>query len=250
MGIGPYGSACRGGRPCPPNSGNATLCRAGPVCPAGGAGKESPSHGFAVPAPFRQGGQGDGGCGLPRPVTSVTGFAMTGVFSWGAVERADVGSELSAASGRGSEVSEWPRSKFPASAVRQRRNFGHRNRGIRNTLAQSQRGTDCHTSDIGHWFAMTGGFTWGAVFIGRHAALRRGCKKRGRRADVGIGPYGSACRGGRPCPPSPGNATLCRAGPVYPAGGAGKESPSHGFAVPAPFRQGGQGDGGCGLPHQ
>ena len=48
----------------------------------------------------------------------------------GAVERADVGSELSAASGRGSEVSEWPRSKFPASAVRQRRNFGHRNRII------------------------------------------------------------------------------------------------------------------------
>ena len=41
-----------------------------------------------------------------------------------------VGSELSAAGGRGSEVSEWPRSKFPASAVRQRRNFGHRNRII------------------------------------------------------------------------------------------------------------------------
>ena len=29
--------------------------------------------------------------------------------------------------------------------------------------------------------------------------------------------------------------------------GAGKESPSHGFAVTAPFRQGGRGDG---LPHQ
>ena len=28
-------------------------------------------------------------------------------------------------------MSEWPRSKFPASAVRQRRNFGHRNRVIR-----------------------------------------------------------------------------------------------------------------------
>ena len=41
-----------------------------------------------------------------------------------------MGSELSAASGRGSEVSEWPRSKFLASAVRQRRNFGHRNRII------------------------------------------------------------------------------------------------------------------------
>ena len=44
--------------------------------------------------------------------------------------RADVGSELSAAGGRSSEVSEWPRSKFPASAVRQHRNFGHRNRII------------------------------------------------------------------------------------------------------------------------
>ena len=41
-----------------------------------------------------------------------------------------MGSELSAAGGRGSEVSEWPRSKFSASAVRQRKNFGHRNRVI------------------------------------------------------------------------------------------------------------------------
>ena len=46
------------------------------------------------------------------------------------IGRDDVGSELSAASGRSSEVSEWPRSKFPASAVRQHRNFGHRNRII------------------------------------------------------------------------------------------------------------------------
>ena len=88
------------------------FCRAGPMCPAVGAGKtwfgpmwasaptkrvvgagdrkgrpygglqevrcreESPSHGFAVPAPFRQGGQGDGGR-IAKPVTSVTGFAMT-----------------------------------------------------------------------------------------------------------------------------------------------------------------------------
>ena len=35
--------------------------RAGPACPAGSAEKESPSHGFAVPAPFRQGGHRDGG---------------------------------------------------------------------------------------------------------------------------------------------------------------------------------------------
>ena len=46
------------------------------------------------------------------------------------VRRLVVGSELSAASGRRSEVSEWPRSKFQVSAVRQRRNFGHRNRVI------------------------------------------------------------------------------------------------------------------------
>ena len=44
--------------------------------------------------------------------------------------RDNVGSKLSAASGRRSEVSEWPRSKLGASAARQRGNFGHRNRGI------------------------------------------------------------------------------------------------------------------------
>ena len=43
-----------------------------------------------------------------------------------------------------------------------------------------------------------------------------------KRADVGIGPYESACRGGRPCPPGPDNAMSCRAGPVCPAGGCGK----------------------------
>ena len=55
--------------------------------------------------------------------------------------------------------------------------------------------------------------------------LRMGYKGYGRRADVGIGPYGSACRGGRPCPPSPGNATLCRAGPACPAAAPGKKNP-------------------------
>ena len=42
-----------------------------------------------------------------------------------------MGSEPSVASGRRSEVSEWLRSKFQVSAVRQHRNFGHRNRVIR-----------------------------------------------------------------------------------------------------------------------
>ena len=45
-----------------------------------------------------------------------------------ALRQANEGSDPSAASGGYSEVSEWPRSKFQASAVRQRGNFGHRNR--------------------------------------------------------------------------------------------------------------------------
>ena len=58
------------------------------------------------------------------------GIGPYGGVTRGAVRRADVGSELSAAGGRGSEVSEWLRSKFQATAVRQRRNFGHCNRTI------------------------------------------------------------------------------------------------------------------------
>ena len=74
-------------------------------------------------SPLRKRCKERGGAGdrKGRPYGSVT---------WSAWRRADVGSELSAASGRGSEVSEWPRSKLGASAVRQRRNFGHRNRVI------------------------------------------------------------------------------------------------------------------------
>ncbi len=59
--------------------------------------------------------------------------------------RADVGSEPSAASGGRSEASEWPRSKFQASAVRQRGNFGHRNRVIgpyANTRSACGRGVE------------------------------------------------------------------------------------------------------------
>ena len=40
------------------------------------------------------------------------------------------GMRITAASGRRSEMSEWPRSKFQAFAVRQRRNLGRRNRAI------------------------------------------------------------------------------------------------------------------------
>ena len=57
-------------------------------------------------------GKGAEGTGVTDCHTSDIGhwFAMTHCKECG--KRADVGSELSAASGRGSEVSEWPRSKF------------------------------------------------------------------------------------------------------------------------------------------
>ena len=104
-----------------------------------------------------------------------------------------MGSELSAASGRGSEVSEWPRSKFPASAVRQRRNFGHRNR-----------------------------------IIGPYGCATRGAVQR---AVGDAGPYGTVCRGGRPCPPGPITQRFVGQGPrALPVRGK-KESPGHGFAV-------------------
>ena len=86
-------------------------------------GTRSAMGGRPQGSPLRKRCKERGGAGdcEGRPCGSVT---------WSAWRRGDVGSELSAASGRGSEVSEWPRSKFPASAVRQRRNFGHRNRVI------------------------------------------------------------------------------------------------------------------------
>ena len=52
--------------------GGAGRCRHRPLrMGCKGCGEESPSHGFAVPAPFRQGGRGDGGCGLPRAVCAL-----------------------------------------------------------------------------------------------------------------------------------------------------------------------------------
>ena len=78
---------------------------------------------------------------------------------------------------------------------------------------------------------MTGSFTGGAV----------------GRAVGDAGPYGSACRGGRPCPPSPGNATLCRAGPVCPAVGAVRNPPVTASPCQPPLGKGAEetGDADC-----
>ena len=62
------------------------------------------------------------------------------------------------------------------------------------------------TSDIGHWF--------------RNDIVNKKCRVR---RDTWVPPYGTVCRGGRPCPPAPDNVTPCRAGPVCPAG-CGKNS--------------------------
>ena len=113
--------------------------------------------------------------------------------------------------------------------------------GIRNTPAQRTRRTDCHTSDIGHWFAMTHYKKCGVSPDGRtEASAPTECNKRcNGRATTRVAPTKAlqgvrwagrcehrplrmGCRGGRPCPPSPDNATPCRAGPVCPAVGAGK----------------------------
>ena len=103
-------------------------------------------------------------------------------FYKGCSRRADVGSELSAASGRRSEVSEWPRSKFPASAVRQRGNFGHRNR------------------IIGPYEGVVGAddpVRPGPItqrLVGQGPCALPWVRENLIRADVGIGPYGWVAR--------------------------------------------------------
>ena len=120
-------------------------------------------------------GEGDGGCGLPRARSAL---AMTGVFVRGAVRRADVGSGLSAASGRGSEVSEWPRSKRPASAVRQRRNFGHRNRIIGPYEMVCRGGRLC-LPGMAH-----------NIFVGQGPCALPGVRYKAGRRGEGTPPYG------------------------------------------------------------
>ena len=181
-GVRPYGSATRGamgGRP----QGSPLRKR----CKGGEGRAESPSHGFAVPAPFRQGGRGREmriATGAERPRNDRSRKNLRVIPR--PVRRLVVGSEPSAASGRGSEVSEWLRSKFPASAVRQRRNFRHRNRVIRNIPAQRSRRTDCH-SQCAHWL--------------RNDIFLQGVRCKSGRSDRGVRPYGSVTRGamgGRP----------------------------------------------------
>ena len=109
--------------------------------------------------------------------------------------RADVGSELSAASGRRSEASEWPRSKFQASAARQRNRIigpygciqGARGNNppvtalpCRGPLGKGAMGTGVRiaTASARTGFAMTWFFARGAV--------------RGRRRGESSPPYGEA----------------------------------------------------------
>ena len=99
-------------------------------------------------------------------------------FYMGAVERADVGSELSAASGRGSEASEWPRSKLGASAVRQRRNFGHRNKIIGPYEMVCRGGRLCPPG-MAH-----------NIFVGQGPCALPGVRYKAGRRGEGTPPYG------------------------------------------------------------
>ena len=64
----------------------------------------------------------------------VQGIKIMKCIAWADFQTAGLngvfGSDPSAAGGGYSEVSEWQRSKFQAPAVRQRRNFGYRNRDL------------------------------------------------------------------------------------------------------------------------
>ena len=63
----------------------------------------------------------------------------------------------------------------PGSAVNEMIEMALRKRWLLQGGFRYMGGTDCHTSDIGHWFAMTGGFTRGAVQRGVGDAAPYGC---------------------------------------------------------------------------
>ena len=97
-----------------------------------------------------------------------------------------MGSELSAASGRGCEVSEWLRSKFPASAVRQRRNFGHRNRIIGPYEMVCRGGRLCPPG-MAH-----------NIFVGQGPCALPGVRYKAGRRGEGTPPYGGHKKHGKP----------------------------------------------------
>ena len=151
--------------------------------------------------------------------------------------RDDMGSELSAASGGRSELisrkcPDWRPQQWPGigwhdggqppapteglQGVRYRKESPSHGFAVTPPLGKGAEGTgvtDCHTSDIGHWFAMTGGLYMGC-------GARQAGDREGR-------PYESVTRGA-----------------------VQKRIPQSRLRRDSPFRQGGQGDGGCGLPHQ
>ena len=94
--------------------------------------------------------------------------------------------------------------------------------------------TDCHTSDTGHWFRNDRVFARSAVQV--------------RRQGEGTPPYGTVCRGGRPCPPDVGVQYFCRAGPVCPAVGAGKNPPVTASPCQSPLGKGAKGTGDADVP--
>ena len=199
---------------------------------------------------MRFGELGDGGYGLPRALCAL---AMTGGFTWGAVGGGTHGSRPTAEHFVGQGPCALPgvqhktdgRTEASAPTEGNKKcgwagRCGERTERCQWQKQRSERVAAVKISSVRRkaaqkfWAPQQG-----------HRPLRRVTRSAVLigRGDIGIGPYGGETEihllsGGRGRTPPLRRATR----------GAGKESPSHGFAVPAPFRQGGHGDGGCGLP--
>ena len=108
------------------------------------------------------------------------------------------------------------------------------------------------TAGVRTGFAMTGYKECGRTGRCRHRPLRTGTRCAVGRATARVAPTQKSLpclKGGGPTE-GWGRDTCGENGCAFAVSSCGEESPSHGFAVPAPFRQGGRRDGGYGLPHQ
>ena len=174
---------------------------------------ESPSHGCVVPAPFRQGGLGDGGCGLPRALCAL---AMTWFLQGVRCAAGHMG---------------------PALRKRNKRCNGRATARVAPTKALQ--GVQERAESPSHGCVVPAPFRQGGLGDGGCGLPRALCALamtwflQGVRCAAGhMGP--ALRKRNKRCN---GRATARVAPTKALQGGQGRaESPSHGFAVPAPFR--------------
>ena len=175
---------------------------------------------------------------MPQPVTSVTGFAMTGGFTRGAVQLP--------AAGWGQPALRICKKGCTKRGGRGRtptlRTFGGFCNGRTGASAPTDNKKCCESGRRGNRRSAASG--------GRSELISRKCPDWRPRQWPGIGWHD----GGQPPAPTKFYRNLVRRGGALPLPRAtarvapteglqevrcGEKSPSHGFAVPAPFRQGG-----------